>query len=215
MPKRHFYLYGAMGLAAALAGLYVARMLMQPVAAQLESGTALPAPAPLAEFELLDTRGGTVTPGGLRGHATLVFFGFTYCPDVCPNTLALLTTVQKAVAPEFESLGGLKIALISVDPERDTPEQLGRYLASFGPDLIGLTGDAPEIVKAQKTFGVASSRVDLAGGGYVMDHSATVFVLDGQARKVAVFTPPMRGEALMRDLRKLAPVLSGPPDTAS
>jgi protein SCO1/2 len=207
MTKRYFLVMGAIAFAAAVAGLYVARTLMQPVVAQLESGTAFPAPAPLTEFRLTDTKGSPVTPDSLRGQPTLVFFGFTYCPDVCPSTLALLTTVRKVVAPQYEKLGGLRIALISVDPERDTPEQLGKYISSFGPDLIGLTGDSPEIVKAQKTFGVASSRVDLAGGGYVMDHSATVFVLDAQARKVAVFTPPMRSEALARDLRKLADVL--------
>jgi protein SCO1/2 len=115
----------------------------------------------------------------------------------------LLANVQKQVARE-KGLAGLKVALITVDPERDTPEQMGRYIASFGGDLIGLTGPAPEIVKAQKSFGVASSRVELAGGNYTMDHSATVFVLDADARKVAVFTPPLRPDALTRDLAKLA-----------
>jgi protein SCO1/2 len=202
MSKRYVFLSGAIALAAAVAGMYLARVLLQPVVGQLESGTALPTPAPLADFSLVDTRGSAVTPEQLRGHPTLVFFGFTYCPDVCPTTLATLTTLQKQLA-----LPGLRIALISVDPERDTPEQLGKYISSFGDDLIGLTGNPPEIVKAQKSFGVASSRVELAGGGYTMDHSATIFVLDAQARKVAVFTPPLRMEAMMRDLRKLAPSL--------
>ena len=202
MTKRYFFLSFAIAGAAAIAGMYLARTLMQPAVAQLESGTALPAPAPLTAFNLVDTQGAVITPTDLRGHPTLVFFGFTYCPDVCPTTLALLAMVQKELA-----LPGLKIALISVDPERDTPEQLGKYIASFGGDLIGLTGSPPEIVKAQKSFGVASSRVELAGGGYTMDHSATVFVLDSQGRKVAVFTPPLRTEALLRDLRKLAPAL--------
>ena len=202
MTKRYFLLSFAIAGAAAIAGMYLARTLMQPAVAQLESGTALPAPAPLTAFNLMDTQGAVITPTDLRGHPTLVFFGFTYCPDVCPTTLALLAMVQKELA-----LPGLKIALISVDPERDTPEQLGKYIASFGGDLIGLTGSPPEIVKAQKSFGVASSRVELAGGGYTMDHSATVFVLDSQGRKVAVFTPPLRTEALLRDLRKLAPAL--------
>jgi protein SCO1 len=202
MTKRYFFLSFAIAGAAAIAGMYLARTLMQPAVAQLESGTALPAPAPLTAFSLVDTQGAVITPTNLRGHPTLVFFGFTYCPDVCPTTLALLAMVQKELA-----LPGLKIALISVDPERDTPEQLGKYIASFGGDLIGLTGSPPEIVKAQKSFGVASSRVELAGGGYTMDHSATVFVLDSQGRKVAVFTPPLRTEALLRDLRKLTPAL--------
>ena len=197
----------AIALSAALAGMYLARSLGQPAVVQLESGTALPVPGPLTPFALVDTQNSPTSPAQLRGHLTLVFFGFTYCPDVCPTTLALLSGVQKQLAPEFANAGGLKVALISVDPERDTPEQLGKYISSFGGDLIGLTGTAPEIVKAQKSFGVAASRVDLAGGGYTMDHSATVFLLDSQARKVAVFTPPLRAEAMARDLRKLAPAL--------
>ena|SRR5688572_16867303 len=207
MTKRYVFLSAAFAAAAAIAGMYLARVLLQPVVGQLESGTALPEPAGLAEFSLVDTRGAKITPAELRGHPTLVFFGFTYCPDVCPTTLALLATLQKELAPAYEELGGLKVALITVDPERDTPEQLGKYISSFGGDLIGLTGSPPEIVKAQKSFGVAASRVDLAGGSYTMDHSATVFMLDSQARRVAVFTPPLRSEALMRDLRKLAPSL--------
>jgi protein SCO1 len=203
MTKRYFFTMVAIAMAAGIAGMYLARTLLDPVVTPLESGTALPQPAPLSEFSLLDTRGATVTPAELRGHPTLVFFGFTHCPDVCPTTLALLSAVQRELA-----LPGLKIALISVDPERDTPEQMGKYISAFRGDLIGLTGAPPEIVKAQRTFGVASSRVELAGGNYTMDHSATVFVLDSQARRVAVFTPPLRVEALMRDLRKLSPGLT-------
>ena len=195
----------AIALAAGIAGMYLARSLMDPVVASLESGTAFPQPSPLSEFNLVDTKGAAVTPAELRGHPTLVFFGFTHCPDVCPTTLALLSAVQRELA-----LPGLKIALISVDPERDTPELLGKYISAFRGDLIGLTGTAPEIVKAQKTFGVASSRVELAGGSYTMDHSATVFLLDSQARRVAVFTPPLRTEAMMRDLRKLSAGLTAP-----
>lgn len=202
MTKRYFFTVAAIALAAGVAGMYLARTFMKPALAPLESGTALPEPAPLADFSLVDTQGATVTPAQLRGHPTLAFFGFTYCPDVCPTTLAVLATVQKQLA-----IPGLKVALISVDPERDTPEQLGKYISSFGGDFIGLTGNPPEIVKAQRSFGVAASRVDLAGGNYTMDHSATVFLLDAQARKLAVFTPPLRTEALVRDLRKLAPML--------
>ena len=207
MNKRYWILVAAIALAAAVAGMYIASSLSRPATVQLESGTALPAPGELTPFDLVDTQGAGVTPAQLRGHPTLVFFGFTYCPDVCPTTLALLADVQKRLANENQGLAGLKVALISVDPERDTPEQLGSYIASFGGDFIGLTGRPPEIVKAQRSFGVASARVELAGGGYTMDHSATVFLLDSQARKVAVFTPPLRAAALMRDLQRLAPVL--------
>jgi protein SCO1 len=174
----------------------------EPQVPSLESGTSLPQPRQLADFALVDTHGRPASPATLRGHPTLVFFGFTHCPDVCPTTLALLSGVQKNVA-----LPGLKVALISVDPERDTPQQLGNYISSFGGDLIGLTGTTPEIVNASKSFGVAASRVELPGGNYTMDHSATVFALDSGARIIAVFTPPFNSAALTRDVARLAGAL--------
>lgn len=198
---------GVIAVAAALGGAYVARSLGPPALPQLESGTVLPEPRALAEFALVDTQGAAVTPRSLRGHPTLVFFGFTHCPDVCPTTLAMLASVQKQASLQDKDLAGLKVALITVDPERDTPEQLGKYVASFGGDFIGLTGSAPGIVDATRSFGVAFARVDLPGGGYTMDHSATVFVLDSQARVAAVFTPPLSAAALTRDVTRLKPIL--------
>jgi protein SCO1 len=207
MSNRYWISVGAIALVAALAGVYVARLLNQPAVPSLESGTSLPQPRVLQEFDLLDTQGNAASPAALRGHPTLVFFGFTHCPDVCPTTLALLANVQKQAAAADQELAGIKVALISVDPERDTPQQLGSYIASFRGDFIGLTGNASEIVKATRAFGVASARVDLGGGNYTMDHSATVFALDSQARIVAVFTPPLSAEKLTRDLARLKPVL--------
>jgi protein SCO1/2 len=204
LSNRYWISVAAVALAAAVAGVYVARTLSQPAVPSLESGTSLPRPKVLADFNLVDTQGSVATPASLRSHPTLVFFGFTHCPDVCPTTLAILASVQKQVA-----IPGLKVALISVDPERDTPQQLGRYISSFGGDLIGLTGTPPEIVKATKSFGVAAARVDLPGGDYTMDHSATVFALDSDARIVAVFTPPFNAGVLARDVARLAPVLGG------
>jgi protein SCO1 len=202
MSNRYWISVAAVALAAAFAGVYVARLVSQPAVPSLESGTSLPRPKVLSGFNLVDTQGAAATEVSLRDHPTLVFFGFTHCPDVCPTTLALLANVQKNV-----NVPGLKVALISVDPERDTPQQLGKYISSFGGDLIGLTGTPPEIVNVTKSFGVASRRVDLPGGSYTMDHSATVFALDSGARIVAVFTPPFNAAALTRDLARLAPVL--------
>jgi protein SCO1 len=211
MSNRYWVSVGAVALAAALAGVYIARLFSQPAVPSLEAGTSFPAPRVLAPFDLVDTRGAPASPAVLRGHPTLVFFGFTHCPDVCPTTLAVLTNVQKRAAQLDPKLADLKIALISVDPERDTPELLGKYVASFGGDIIGLTGRAPEIVNATKSFGVASSRVDMPGGGYTVDHSATVFALDSSARLVAVFTPPFETEALVRDVARLRAVLEAGP----
>ncbi len=208
MSNRYWISVGAIALVAALAGVYVARMVSRPAVPSLESGTSFPQARALPEFSLLDTHGAPASPATLRGHPTLVFFGFTHCPDVCPTTLAKLAIVQKQSVLQDKSLQGLKVALITVDPERDSPEQLGRYIASFGGDFIGLTGSAPEIVKATRGFGVASARVELAGGNYTMDHSAAVFALDSNARIVAVFTPPLSEVALARDLARLGPVLN-------
>jgi len=202
MSNRYWISVGAVAVVAALAGVYVARTLNAPAVPSLEAGTSLPQPRVLPDFNLVDTHGNAVTLAGLRGHPTLVFFGFTHCPDVCPTTLAQLASVQKQVA-----IPGLKVALVTVDPERDTPEQLGTYIASFGGDLIGLTGSAPEIVNATRGFGVAAARVELPGGSYTMDHSAAVFALDSQARVVAIFTPPWTVPALTRDVERLRPLL--------
>lgn len=191
-----------LSVAGVIAGTLLGRLLTRPAVPALESGTVYPQPRAVADFTLLDTRGAAVTPETLRGHPTLAFFGFTHCPDICPTTLALLASVQKQAG-----IADLKVALISVDPERDTPEQMGRYISSFGGDLIGLTGSAPEIVRVTRAFGVAAARVDLPGGSYTMDHSAAVFALDSAARIVAVFTPPLSAAALTRDMGRLAPAL--------
>jgi len=209
MSNRYWIIVAFIAIAAAGAGAYLAHLGRTADAPALESGTFLSTPKELADFNLVDTTGAPATKAVLRGHPTLVFFGFTHCPDVCPTTLAVLADVQKRVIPQDAKLASLKVALISVDPERDTPAQLGSYIASFGGDLIGLTGSAPEIVNVSRSFGVASSKVDLGGGNYTMDHSATIFAVDSGGRVVAVFTPPFRAAALGADVARLAPVLAG------
>ena len=205
MKNRYWIVVIALAVIGAGAGIFVGRLLAKPVAASLESGTQLPEARALAGFSLVDTHGATFTANELRGHPTLVFFGFTHCPDVCPTTLALLAMVQKQAG-----IPGLKVALITVDPERDSPELMGKYVASFGGDLIGLTGTPPEIVNVTRSFGVAFARVDLPGGNYTMDHSATVFALDAAGRIVAVFTPPLSVPKMSGDLQRLQALLTQP-----
>jgi protein SCO1/2 len=203
MKTRYWLVTIVLAVIGAAAGIYVGRQVATPATAALESGTRLPQPRELSGFSLVDAHGATTTAQALRGHPTLVFFGFTNCPDVCPTTLALLAMVQKQAG-----IPGLRIALVTVDPERDTPEQMGKYVKSFGDDLIGLTGSPPEIVNVTRAFGVAYARVELPGGNYTMDHSATVFALDSQGRIVAVFTPPLSVAGMTRDLQRLRPVLA-------
>jgi protein SCO1/2 len=140
----------------------------------------------------------------LQGRPTLVFFGFTHCPDVCPTTLVTLAKVRRLAA-----LPDLRVLFVSVDPARDTPAVLAQYVHAFDPDFVGASADAREIGRIAQKFGVAVARVDLPGGDYTMDHSAAVFLLDRRARIVAVFTPPFDVTPLAADLRRIAPRLHG------
>ncbi len=186
---------------AGIAGYWIAREL-DSSAPQLASGTWLAQARGVAEFQLEDQHGRPFTLQSLRGKPSLLFFGFTHCPDVCPTTLFKLAQAKQAAA-----LPGLQIALISVDPQRDTPQALATYVRSFDPDFIGVTGTVAEIRKVATDFGVAMQRVDLPGGDYTMDHTAAVFLTDRQGHIAAVFTPPFDSRTLAQDLRKAAPFL--------
>jgi protein SCO1/2 len=188
-------------LCAGLAGFWLARQLDRG-APQLASGTWLPQSRAVSEFQLTDTSGRPFTRRDLEGSPTLVFFGFTHCPDVCPTTLLKLAQVRRRAR-----VAGLRVLLVSVDPQRDTPSVLGPYVHAFDPQFQGVTGDPHTIARLAATFGVAINRVELPGGDYTMDHSAVVFVLDASAHIVAIFTPPFEVGALSADLARAAPWL--------
>ncbi len=201
--KRYVPWLVAAGLAAALAGAWLASTLRAPSPPVLQSGTWLPTPRTLPDVQLLDQTGATVGTTRLQGHPSLVFFGFTHCPDVCPTTLTSLTRLQTEL-----SIPGLEVVLVSVDPERDTPEQMAQYLQAFhGPKaqgpMLGLTGQQAELERLMRTLGVAAARTDMPGGNYMIDHSATVFLLNSAGENVAIFSPPFDRELLANDLRAL------------
>lgn len=198
-PRTRYLVLGAVAVVAAIAGAWVARQSRAPDALPaLSAGTRLPSPRALEPFTLLDQRGAEFTLASLRGAPTLMFFGFTRCPDVCPTTLALVAAARKAA-----NLPTLRVVLVSVDPERDTPALLASYLAAFDPSFIGLTGPVPDVTALARQLGVAAARVPLAGGDYTVDHSAALLWLDGEARLAAVFTPPFSIDTLASDLRRL------------
>ncbi len=194
-------LLAAAALCAALAGYWLAQQLDR-AGPRLTSGTWLPHPKAVRDFLLTDTTGRPFTRASLTGAPSLVFFGFTHCPDVCPATLLKLAQVKNAAA-----VTALRVLLVSVDPQRDTPALLGTYVHAFDPTFLGLTGDAKSIERMAGDFGVAVSRVQLPGGDYTMDHSAVVFLLDTQARIAAVFTPPFDVRSFAADVRAAAPYL--------
>jgi protein SCO1/2 len=207
LPARSLLVAAA--LCAGLAGFWLARQLDRG-GPQLASGTWLPQSKPVIDFQLTDTTGRAFTRRDLAGAPTLVFFGFTHCPDVCPTTLVKLAQVRRRAA-----IAGLRVLFISVDPQRDTPPVLGLYVHAFDPQFQGLTGDSQTIARLAANFGVAVNRVELPGGDYTMDHSAVIFLLDDSAHIVAIFTPPFDVAALSADLTRAAPDLGAPARAAT
>src|SRR6185437_16293691 len=139
MERRSWLILSVAALCAALAGFWLARKLDSP-APQLASGTWLPQARPLADFHLVNDAGQPFSAAQLQGAPSLVFFGFTHCPDVCPTTLAKLAQVKKTGA-----LPQLRVLLVTIDPQRDTPPVLSQYVHAFDPQFIGLTGDTAAI----------------------------------------------------------------------
>jgi protein SCO1/2 len=204
--KRWLWVLIATGAAvAALLGFGLARQLDRETP-RLASGTWLPRPKAIVDFALSDASGRPYTRADLTRAPTLVYFGFTRCPDVCPTTMEKLAQVRRQAA-----LASLRVLFVSVDPERDTPAAVGLYAHAFDPSFDGVTGKPQEIRAVARNFAVAVNRVELPGGDYTMDHSAVIFLVDAQGI-VAIFTPPFEVPALAADLRRAAPYLVTPRD---
>lgn len=149
----------------------------------------------------LQAAGGPVSLADFRGRLTLIYFGYTFCPDICPTTLNTLSAGMALLTPEERS----KVALlfISVDPQRDTPEHLKTYVEFFAPDIVGVTGSPAAIAEVAARYGVsyAAQAAQTAGGAYVVDHSSDSFVVAPDGRLVARLphgTQPEQVAALIR-----------------
>lgn len=127
----------------------------------------------------VDHRGKTVTERDFLGRPTLVFFGFTHCPEVCPTTLFEITTRLQKLGAGADSL---QVLFITTDPERDTPEQMALYLQSFDPRIIGLSGTREQVDAAVLAYKAYAKRIPTEDGGYTMDHTASVFLMDRNGR---------------------------------
>jgi protein SCO1/2 len=152
-------------------------------------------------FSLIDQDGVRRTEKDFLGRHMLVFFGFTYCPDVCPTTLAVLSAALNEIGPASESIVPV---LITVDPARDTPETLRPYLLSFGSNFVGLTGTAEEIAAVANAYHVYYEIVENEGGDYTLDHSAAIYLMGPDGKFVTNYTPNMSPDAIAADLRKSA-----------
>lgn len=161
-------------------------------------GLLWPDPPALRPFELTDQHGQPLGLDQLRGRWSLVFFGFTHCPDVCPTALAAMASAADELRGHrlFGSEG--QVIFVSVDPERDTPELLGQYVEHFDPDFIGATAPKAELEALTRTLGVLFMKVEQSGGAYSMDHSAGIFFISPDLRLVSVLTPPQTAADIVR-----------------
>ncbi len=172
--------------------------------------TFYPQPRPLPQFSLRQSDGTQLVSGELRGHWTLVFLGFTFCPDVCPTTLTDLAVAQK----QWESIpDGLRprVLFVSVDPQRDPPARLGEYAHAFHKDTLAATADVPALEHFATALGLVFQKVpgknfDQNPNDYSMDHSAGIAVLDPQGRLTGLIRPPLDPKAIAADLQQLTKV---------
>ncbi|GAB6196746.1 SCO family protein [Lysobacter xanthus] len=194
---------------AAGAGLLAARHAFAPAAPEgpvLRAVHRIEPPRDLPAFSLRQSDGTALIPGELRGHWTLVFLGFTHCPDVCPTTLAELAKSQK----QWEALPETvrpRLLFVSVDPERDTPDRLGEYAHAFHRDTLAATADVPSLERFTSALSLVFAKVPPAAGApataYSVEHSATLAVLDPQGRMAGIVSPPLDPQAIAADLTTL------------
>jgi protein SCO1/2 len=164
------------------------------------SSLVLP-PRPVSKLELIDSNERSFTALNLVDRWTFIVFGFTYCPDVCPSTLAVLTEFREALTPEFADAKDVNIILVTVDPERDTPGILKQYVQHFDPGFLGLSGTDANIRNLANQLGASYeiSNRD-APDGYTVSHSASLYLIDPQARHYATYVAPLEAALIAQRL---------------
>ena len=150
------------------------------------AGFLWPNPRSLQPFSVIDQEGNPFGLENLSGKWSFLFFGFTHCPDICPITLSLLTQVKEKITAD-----NMQIVFVSVDPKRDTPEQVADYVSYFSKDMIGLTGTDQQIAGLARQIGVVYvENEETAPGDYFVDHSASVFLISPSGQWVGIFSAP-------------------------
>jgi len=185
-------------------GAWLSTRIQRPhKSAVLEGGTMLKEAVVLRPFKLIDDNGQPFTNKNLKGHWSLIFFGFTNCPMICPTTLAQLNIAYKTL----EKIGSKqlpKVVFISVDPERDTPKIIKAYLAKLNPAFIGVTGKKKSLEKLTQTLGIMFAKAMKSNEeNYDINHSGTILVTNPDGNWIAVLSTPHKGEIIAKDMLKL------------
>lgn len=152
-------------------------------------------------FALISHKGETFTEANLKGKPYALFFGFTHCPDICPTTLWELSELMKQLGSDADKL---LVVFVTVDPERDTLNVIAEYLTSFDPRIVGLTGEPQQIDAMTKLYRAYYKKVSTNDGEYTMDHTAVVYMMDGEGRFSSTLDRHESSEIQMQKLRRLA-----------
>jgi protein SCO1/2 len=196
------YLILVAALAAAV-GLWLGSRAFAPSVPTLAAAVLYPSPRELPDFRLQRADGNALTRADWKGRWTVAFFGYTNCPDVCPTTLATFKQVFAKLAADGIA-DKVRFDFISVDPARDTPEQLTRYVGYFDKDFVAATGSDEELTRLTRALGLIYSREANGNGDYAVDHSASAVIIDPSGREVGLFRPPFDAKAIAADLKTLA-----------
>jgi protein SCO1/2 len=193
-----------LAIVAFAAGLLLARVLVpaKPSLPATEHATVLDQPRTLPALSLVGVDGRQLGPDFFKDAWTVVFFGFTTCPDVCPTTLATLAQFSRQLE-DLPDAARPRVLLVTIDPERDGPEKLGAYVRFFDPGFLGATGSLDAVGAAAAAFGVPFAKVSLPEGGYTMDHGSGIFVVGPSGGIVAYSSAPHEADVLARDYRRI------------
>jgi protein SCO1/2 len=209
MTSRRLLLVLAVGVAAALAGAWLGSRLLVPYlgsapAQALTAGTLLPQRRTLTPFALTDTDGIPFDQAALQGRWTLLAFGYASCPDVCPLLLQSFRDMQRRLA-ERQLGDAVRFVFVSVDPERDDLPRLKEYVRYFNPAFVGATGPHAELQRLTRQLGVMYQRApgEESALGYLVDHTASMLLIDPQARLTALFSTPHDAVAIAADIAGL------------
>jgi protein SCO1/2 len=207
MNSLRISLFIAAGIALLVLGVWFGRgfnHLQMNRADEYPSATVLEVPVPLPRFSLTDHNGNLFTPHNLSRKWTFMFFGYTNCPDICPTALVDLNDIYLRLKKQG-ALNNTQFVFVSVDPQRDTAEQLREYVPFFNKDFIGLTGGPDSIASVARPLGIAYRRVPGkdADRDYLVDHSASFLLIDPLGRMRAIFSPPHDAQAIVTDFRKI------------
>ena len=167
-------------------------------------GVLRPEPRPLQAFELIDQHEQSFDLQRLRGKWSFVFFGYTFCPDICPTTLSTLTGVVGRLQTDPQGLSNIQVIFVSVDPQRDTPDVIKGYMQYFHESFQGITGIQQDIDSLTRQFGAGYIKeAETAPGQYLVSHTSSIFLVDPHGQLLAVFSPPHDHNTIVDQFRQI------------